>query len=101
MAAPFAYAGYPVFRGDFRLGGTAIPPVSVIKMPEGFGSTDSDTLDDEAGKPVTPDRPSFNLLVPQGLVPASLIDRLSTAFLKINRKLIVHYIEAEDWHSAL
>ncbi|NLA95904.1 MAG: hypothetical protein GX838_03570 [Clostridiaceae bacterium] len=101
MAAPFAYAGYPVFRGDFRLGGTAIPPVSVIKMPEGFGSTDSDTLDDEAGKPVTPDRPSFNLLVPQGLVPASLIDRLSTAFLKINRKLIVHYIEADDWQSAL
>ena len=101
MAAPFDYAAYPLFRGDFRLGGASIPQIRPDKIPEGFASSDSELLDDETGKPVTPDRPSFNLLVPQGLVPTRLIDRLSTAFLKINRKLIVHYVEAADWQPVL
>lgn len=101
MAQPFSYAAYPALRGDFRFRGLAIPPVQVSKIPQGYRAADDETYDDEAGKPVTPQRPSFTLLAPQGLVPAGLIDRLSTALLKINRKLQVNYADAESWIQAL
>ncbi len=97
MARPFSQAAYPVLRGDFRLRDTSLPPLQVAGIPEGFGSGDGEVIYDETGTPVTPERPSFSLLVPQDLVPARLVDRLSTAFLKINRKLQVEYADAATW----
>ncbi|HPX92961.1 MAG TPA: ABC transporter substrate-binding protein [Bacillota bacterium] len=101
LSVPFPYAGYPVSRGDFRLRGAAVPPLEVPKIPENFGLPEGAVEFDEKGEPVSPDLPPFKLLVPVRTIQAGLIRRLSIAFLRINRKLIVEEVHAEDWPATL
>ncbi len=101
LAAPFDYGQYPCLRGDFRFQGMAIPALSVDRLPEGYRAEEEADLFDEAGQPLVPDRPLFRLLVPQGFMPARLLDRLATAFLKINRKLVIEYAAEDSWTAAL
>lgn len=101
IASPHAHASFPLLRGDFRLEGRQLAPIERSSMPEGYGPSEEQLPDDQAGIPAPSDRPAFTLLVPRGFVPTRLLDRLSTALLGLDRQLLVRAVKADDWFRAL